>query len=88
MERDNAMLALRTGQAAEGDLSNLGPALDKLSAHVDNRIFAKLLRGETVTPEEALQAWLEKFSFHRLRQELQKTIRVGRRAAGALGDVD
>ena len=84
MNRDTDLLALRHGQAAEGDLSNLGPALAKLDAAVDSRVFSKLLRGETVTPEEALQAWLEKYAYHRLTQELRKTVRRGVRAAETL----
>jgi len=84
MSRDTDMLALRHGQSAEGDLSNLGPALTKLGEAVDIRIFAKILRGEAVTPEEALQAWLEKYSYYRLTKELQKTIRIGRLAAETL----
>ena len=87
MSRDDDMLALRHGQAAEGDLSNLGPALEKLDDAVDSRIFSKLLGGLTVTPEEALQAWLEKYAYHRLTRELRKTIRKGRHAAGALSEL-
>jgi hypothetical protein len=87
MKRDDDMLALRHGQAAEGDLSNLGPALEKLTMAVNTRIFTKLLRGETVTPEEALQAWLEKYSYHRLTHELRKTVRKGRRAAETLTEL-
>lgn len=80
---DRALLAMRTGKEAEATLAE--GSLSEMSQSVDDRLFAKLTRGEVLTPEEAHQAWLEKFAYFRLSKKLRTLSRIGHRAAVKAG---
>lgn len=83
---DTALLTIRRGQAAQSALQIGEQSLEDLNKSVDDRIFAKLLRNEVLSPEEALQAWLEKYAYHRLAKKLRQTVRSGQRAAAEVGE--
>lgn len=78
---DDALLKLRRGQAAAVELEVTASSIAELMEGVDKRLFGKLLRGEVISPEEAHQAWIEKYSYYRLTKKLVKTERIGRGAA-------
>ena len=80
---DEALLSIRRGQAANQELSD--NALADLAQAVDDKVFAKLLKGEVLSPEEAHQAWLEKYAYFRLAKKLRTAVRVGQRAAQRTG---
>jgi len=64
-------------------LAEVKPYLDKeieaLERALDNRTYQALDRGE-LTPQRALEAWIEKVSYHRISRKIQQQITMGQAA--------
>lgn len=86
-KRDTAALTMREGQVAGSVLGSIDGTISALSDSVDQRIFARLVRGDKIDPQEAVQCWLEKFAYHSLRKKLFRTVRTGQHAAASLGEI-
>lgn len=78
---DDALLAIRQGQAAGQALGYAAEHLEQLAAAVDTSIFTKLQAAHVLTPDEAIQAWFEKYAYYRLARKLQQTVRIGKTTA-------
>lgn len=64
------------GARLAGFLPYLKAEVDGMEHALDNRIF-QLIKDKALTPEVALQAWLEKLSYHRLYHRFETRVKVG-----------
>lgn len=68
------------GQLAGGTLSLIEDVLGVLDRRVDDRVFAMLHTGRGLTPEQASQAWYEKYALRALRERLRNLATAGQSA--------
>lgn len=68
------------GNVSEALLAQLEPFLDTLLSAVDKRIMGLILAGP-LDPDAAVQAWIEKAAYLRLRNLLRMKARVGHNAS-------
>lgn len=64
------------GARLSGMLPYLEQYIDKLERTLENKVFARLDKGE-LTPEEAMFAWQEKLILRRLVRHFTQQTRIG-----------
>ena len=80
-EPDTAdLIALETGTQALAELPVTASAIEDLDRAVNRRIFLILERGDPLSPEIAVQAWVEKLTYSRLIKRLTQRVRMGQTA--------
>lgn len=77
---DRDMEHVIRGRIAGSSLQALEPILYDLEARVDRRVMKQLAAGKGLTPDQALQAWYEKFAIVQFREQLQKLANSGQSA--------
>lgn len=76
---DPLLLQASQGAMSEALLAHLMPVLEQLEADVDKRVMRALSPGP-LDPDLAVQAWIEKAGYKRLRNSLLIRARVGHNA--------
>ncbi len=80
-EIDTLLSKLREGELAADVLPVVTEMLDNLDKSVSRRVFRHISSGEGLPPEVAVEAWLERYAYHRLRTRLTQATQVGQSAA-------
>lgn len=83
-EFDRDLDATLRGRLAGGTLNIVEETLNILNRRVDQRVMVLLGSGKGLTPEQAMQAWYEKFAVEALRTKLEQLSEGGKSAAQRL----
>ena len=78
------LVTLSEGQAASTELPMTEKLLLKLEKSVETRIAMILESGEALSPDIAIQAWIEKFAYRRLHRRLTQQVVMGQNAGEEL----
>jgi hypothetical protein len=84
--KEEQQLTEKIAQGHDAELVDaaLREQLGKRRQHIEEGIFQHLRGDEALSPEKAVQAWLELHAVHRLEQHLRKRIQVGEAAGERL----
>ncbi len=84
--RDEIDKAL-TQLSMSGELEVAQRAIEALLLSLEKAVHTKMFRwfgNETPSPEDALNAWVELHSYHRIRQRLTQALKMGQSASETL----
>lgn len=83
-EIDDMLTKLKAGAMASDALPLITEMLDGLDKAVSRRVYTRISSGDGLPPEMAVEAWLERYAYHRLRTRLTQATKVGQSASGDL----
>ncbi len=83
-EIDTLLSRLKAGELAADVLPHVTEMLDGLDRSVSRRVFMRINSGDGLPPELAVEAWLERYAYHRLRTRLTQASQVGQSASADL----
>ena len=75
------MARLQEGQAIAAALPFLRNVFQHRSAAVMQQVFRQIQTGEPLSPQAALQAWLELYEIDKLEKSLTQAVRIGQTAS-------
>lgn len=70
------MIQIKEAAKLSGFLPDLQTYVDKMERALDNRIFTAL-DDKTLTPEQALYAWMEKKTYRQLLKRVEQQVKIG-----------
>ena len=74
--KDVSLASIRNVSFLKEILPMLQAQVDEMVRALENRVFTDLNRGE-LTPEKALEAWIEKLSYRKLIGKLEQKLKIG-----------
>lgn len=74
------LITLAGGQQASEELPLTREMVERMNTATERRIFIQLQRGEPLTAEIAIQAWIERYTHHILLRRLTQQVRMGQTA--------
>jgi hypothetical protein len=77
---EQTVVAAHRGKLAETADALIEEEINNLEAAVQLRIFVQLDEGKAIDPQEAVQAWLQRYAYMKLKQRLKKAASRGLRA--------
>mgnify|MGYP001613944545 CR=1 FL=1 len=72
----NELVQIKEAAKLVGFLPDLQAYVDKMERALDNRIFTAL-DDKTLTPEQALYAWMEKKTYRQLLKRVEQQVKIG-----------
>lgn len=86
---DRNVVHMMDGKAAAHLHATLEDEFARQQKAIDDRVYQQLAKGETIDPQAALQAWIEKHAIHKLERKLLQRARAGQSASEHLrGELD